>query len=72
MALTAGYNVYSSQKNELALSDLILENVEALASYEIDFTGCVSYGCLFDYSYDCFAMTGGGIILKYCPEHRGF
>lgn len=33
IALTAGYNVYTSQ-NKVALSDLALDNVEALASGE--------------------------------------
>lgn len=35
IALTAGYNVYNSQ-NKVALSDLALDNVEALASGESD------------------------------------
>ena len=34
IALTAGYNVYNSQ-NKVALSDLALDNVEALASGEV-------------------------------------
>lgn len=32
--LVAGFGVYNSQKEELALSDLMLDNVEALANGE--------------------------------------
>lgn len=34
IALTVGLNVYNSQKEELPLSDLMMDNVEALAQSE--------------------------------------
>jgi hypothetical protein len=40
--LAVGYTTYSSQKDEHALSDVVLDNVEALASGESsnECTGC--------------------------------
>jgi hypothetical protein len=45
--LAVGYTAYSSQKDELALSETLLDNVEALAEGEINPfcpNGCVSGG----------------------------
>ena len=40
---TAGYGIYTSQAREVNnVSDLIMENVEALASYEVDRDDCES------------------------------
>ena len=37
----AGYGIYTSQAREVnKVSDLIMENVEALASYEVDRPDC--------------------------------
>jgi hypothetical protein len=57
LGLAVGFTVYSSQKDELALSDVLLENVEALACSESgSFTGLQSYNAL----NGCFCIN--------CPE----
>ncbi len=50
-AAIAGYNIYSNQKT-VALSDLALSNVEALAGWEIEFgvicvTSCSNCWCYY-------------------------
>lgn len=59
IALTAGYNVYNSQNKE-ALSDLALDNVEALASGE---------GGTMLPSGTCWGTAAGGG-KQYCPGGR--
>lgn len=57
IALTAGYNVYNSQ-NKVALSDLALDNVEALANGE-------SGDQIMCYNGKITNMGGGGF-LPHC------
>ena len=50
-AALAGWHYYT-QNDEIQLSDLALENVEALAQNESGLIQCAQY-CLFDYNYEC-------------------
>lgn len=52
-ACVAGYNVYQSQKQQMELSDLTLENIEALARGE----GSTSGNCYYRITYDCMDIT---------------
>ncbi|MBQ4163327.1 MAG: hypothetical protein IJD84_10700 [Parabacteroides sp.] len=54
MALTAGWNVYQS-RNEVDLSDLTLENVEALANIEYGGGGACHIWCCQTRYDDCVA-----------------
>lgn len=63
IALTAGYNVYNSQNKE-ALSDLALDNVEALASGEGGGMGCS------DACKEWSGNSGGGIACD-CGRYTG-
>lgn len=45
IAAVAGYSVYTSQKNDIEMSDLAMENVEALADCEITKKGKVVLKC---------------------------
>ena len=66
-ALVAGYAVYQSQQKE-QMSDIALENVEALASGESN-GDCQTY-CQPDYGYSCIIIWGEGIEGVTCTNHR--
>lgn len=69
IAAFAGYNIYQSQKME-TISDLMLANVEALASIEdISSSDCDTY-CKSDARYTCYISWGSDIDGITCPEHR--
>lgn len=68
ITLTAGYNVYTSQNKE-ALSDLALDNVEALAGGEASPNDCTTY-CRTDYRYTCFINWNDGSELITCIGYR--
>jgi hypothetical protein len=65
LGLAAGFTAYSSQKDELALSDVLLENIEALASGETNpfcENGCVNTeptGCYCYRLYETYAEYTG-------------
>lgn len=66
--LAAGYNVYSSQQ-ENELSELVMANVEALASGEGSSQDCITY-CYSCPGWDCIISWGPGIEGVTCPNHR--
>ena len=66
VALTAGWNI-SQSENDVKLSDLALDNVEALASGEGSST-CYT-NCIFDYNYECYVF-GGYPSPTYCFYYR--
>lgn len=68
IAVTAGWNI-SQNENQVKLSDLALNNVEALASDESDSSDCRSY-CSSDYRYSCIIDYGGGSHAISCPQMR--
>ena len=68
IALTAGYNVYNSQ-NKVALSDLALDNVEALASGESSPNDCIHL-CNEDFRYTCIIDWKNGSELITCIGYR--
>ncbi|MDR1115419.1 MAG: NVEALA domain-containing protein [Tannerella sp.] len=73
VALFSGLNINQSKKNEVALSDVALANVEALASendslYEA--LNCYLYGCQPDFNYNCHVYFLGSY-LHTCSFHRG-
>mgnify|MGYP003419974442 CR=1 FL=1 len=62
-AIVAGYNVYNSQKTD-KMSDLAMENIEALARREMDAGTCWGAGpnmsnvtCYGGYKICCWAHT---------------
>ena len=64
IAMIAGINVFNAQKSEM-LSDVVLANVEALASNEVvpGYTGPAEL-------YDCpLWLTGDGVFCKSENEH---
>ena len=67
-ALIAGMNVYNAQQSDI-MSDLVLANVEALASGEGSSSDCETY-CTSDSRYDCIISWGAGIEGVTCPDHR--
>ena len=69
--LLVGYTTYNSQKEETALSELLLDNVEALAGEYGSGSGCFGTGCRIDSFCDCFSVRDG-VIVAYCPYMRGF
>lgn len=68
MALTAGWN-YNQSNNEMAMSDLALANVEALANREIS-AGCVLGGCTVSLFADCW-LYHWGYPETFCPNAYG-
>lgn len=66
VALAAGWNI-SQNDNVIHLSDLALDNVEALASGESSST-CYT-NCIFDYNYQCHVF-GGYPSPTYCFYYR--
>lgn len=55
-----------NQKNEIQLTDLALDNIEALASGESS-SDCNTY-CTSDYRYYCIVDYGSASVS--CPQHR--
>jgi hypothetical protein len=73
VALFSDLNINQSKKNEVAMSDMALANVEALASendglYEA--LNCYLYGCQPDFNYNCHVYFLGGY-LHTCSFHGG-
>lgn len=69
IATVACYNVYVL-KNNVKLSDLVLNNVEALADYgETTPYDCYMGHCCYDPAFDCF---GNSDRWHYCPSMRSF
>lgn len=72
IALAAGWNIYQSE-NKVALADLGLANIEALAEGEtLSFGECWYYGCTFAFFYDCRVYRTP--LMEYvglCENHRG-
>lgn len=69
IALAAGWN-FNQSKHEMFLSDLALANVEALAyGEESTMPECVSIGCRFNPSWDCFGFSNG--VPVNCYYRRG-
>ena len=63
---------FNQSKNEMALSDVALNNVEALAQSESgSYAECYLYGCRFAYNYTCTVYSGWGIHLTTCSDYRG-
>ena len=56
VAAVAGYGVYQTQANEIALSEVALANVEALATGE----GPTSFGCKPYDGATCYIFDGNG------------
>lgn len=69
IATFAGYNIYVS-KDVATLSNLVLNNVEALADYgETTPYDCYRGHCSYNPSYDCF---GNSDRWHYCPNMRSY
>lgn len=68
VALIAGVNVFNSQ-TAIAMSDIALANIEALADGESTDSDCFIY-CEPDYRYSCYISWGAGIQGVSCPEMR--
>ena len=73
VAAVGGYGVYTNQQ-AAAMSDLMLENIEALAKIEngdgsIGSSDCDTY-CQPDWRYTCFISWGAGIDGVTCPGYR--
>lgn len=67
----AGWS-YLQSKQSVELSDLAMENVEALATGEDNWANCVFYGCIMCWDYTCTVYSSTwGTILEVCPEMRG-
>lgn len=64
----AGYGVYTNQKTDI-MSDVMLANVEALASGEGSSSDCEVY-CKSDYRYTCYIYWGDDTEGTACPNHR--
>ena len=57
VAVAAGYTAYSQSQKAEAVSDLTMDNVEALAQYEIrcvDVTGGTLFYCVSDLMRSCY------------------
>lgn len=65
VAVAATWNINQSE-NDIKLSDLALDNVEALASGEGS-GDCQTY-CTSDYRYYCIVDYGSASVS--CPQHR--
>lgn len=63
IGLVAGYGVYNAQKSEKNLSDLMMENVEALANGE---SGSGEYKC-----YSILSGSGQAISCSTCQMDTG-
>ena len=63
-----GYGVYSAQTSEVKASDLLLENVEALAQNEDGFTVNCSYSCN-DGIGQCWEKVGGECVRSDDPHN---
>ena len=71
IAVAAGWN-YNQSINEVPLSDLALDNAEALAQGETDWGNCTYYGCIVDFSSTCNVYSSiWGNLIKVCPNMRG-
>ena len=70
IATVAGWN-YQKNKQNVVLSDLALENVEALARSETDWGNCSFYGCIayFEYTCNVYSRIWGNLIMV-CPNMR--
>ena len=69
-AAVAGYGIYTSQKQEVILSDTALANVEALARNEGS-SDCEIY-CTTDWNCTCILKYyGSNVEHKTCPDSRG-
>lgn len=69
IAIVASYNVYVS-KDRMNLSNLVLNNVEALAEYgETTPFDCYMGHCCYDPAWDCFGHYDRW---HYCPNMRSF
>jgi hypothetical protein len=68
ITVVAAWNV-SQNKNEMALTDVALANVEALAD-ELSGYECWDYGCKLDWEYNCSVYYFGSYV-GLCPSHRG-
>ena len=67
----AGWS-YQQSKQYDGMSDLAMENVEALATGEDNWANCVFYGCIMCWDYTCTVYSSTwGTILEVCPEMRG-
>lgn len=67
IAVAAGWNVQQSN-NKVEMSDLTLENIEALASGEG--SGDCDVYCRTDPNYMCLLSWGGDIEGISCPGYR--
>ena len=67
VAAMAGYGVYANQTKEM-MSDVMLENVEALADYEGSIGDCDFY-CKPNWKYMCIITFGDGIDGITCPGY---
>ena len=72
VAVSAGVTIYSRSKDTYGLSDIALENVEALALNENWGFDCAAHGCYVDFSANCFYPAG--LMWGYCPnmKSRGY
>jgi hypothetical protein len=68
ITIIAGWNISRSINNS-SLTDLALNNIEALADLE-DTTSCTLWGCISDYWYDCHVYVYGNYV-RTCEHFRG-
>lgn len=69
VVIAAGYNICMS-RGGINLSNLLLNNVEALADYgETTPYDCYMAHCCYDPSWDCFGYADR---LHYCPNMRSY
>ena len=67
VAIIAGYNVYQSNVNSQKLSDVMLENVEAIAQNENGNGGNYEYPDGYPYSVTCnVKISDGTFFNEYC------
>ena len=69
VVIAAGYNIYMIKRG-MNLSNMVLNNVEALADYgETTPYDCYMGHCCYDPAYDCF---GSSDRWHYCPNMRSY
>ena len=70
VAITISYGINQS-KSENYLSDLLMDNVEALAASESNLVKCYDYGCRIDLAWDCI-VTKGGTTIFFCYDMKPY
>lgn len=69
IAFVSSWNIDQKQ-DEIKLSNMVLQNVEALAQGESNIGSCTWYGCKMSFYTSCNVYTTLNGLIMSCPQMR--